>query len=277
MKRNLLTAGGGLLAILVTIALLEGGASVIRGQQDDPISDFTLETPDMSDVPAIGVDEPETDGLQPITIDPAPLDGVSIEAAPMAVRTIAPQQFALPKDISAQPLERIEARKPLSEPEEKPKAVATVLRHPVSLSAGLIAFGENRSLQLEGLLPQDLGRICDDGGAPWPCGAVARTAFRNFLRARALVCLVPKTGWKGMLTAPCTVGNKDPAAWLAENGWGEAAAGSPLESKVKEAQSAGLGFFGRDPRNFRPGPVSPDDALQLPELPDAMENTGPDL
>jgi endonuclease YncB( thermonuclease family) len=133
-----------------------------------------------------------------------------------------------------------------------------VLRHPVALSAGLIQFGD-RLLQLDGLTPQKTDRVCGEAGKTWPCGVVARTAFRNFLRARALVCNVPKNGWQGTLTAACNVHNIDPAVWLAENGWAEVPAGSPLEGKVEAAKTSHLGFFGDDPRDFSASPPLQDE------------------
>lgn len=274
MNRNLLTVGGGLLAIVLTIVLLQSGAAVIQGRQDEAAPEFQLEIPDASDVPDLDSGMLEIEGMQPDTITEAPdarVEG-SVETAAKPVRDIAPAQFGLPEEMKAQTLERIEARRPLSDPVERPKPVAVVLRHPVSMSAGLIAFGEGRLLQLEGILPQDLGRICESDGKSWPCGAVARTAFRNFLRARALVCLVPKKNWKGPLTASCTVNNTDPAGWLADNGWAEAPPGSALESRVTAARQARLGFFGKDPRDFRPTPVQLDEAT-LPEEPQGLTET----
>lgn len=306
MKKHLLTAGGGLLGIALTIALLMSGASTIQGRQAADTPDFTLETPDMSDVPDLGGDDMSTDVPVPGADDGASTDGEPIGAdqmdggkveggAPLAdpalsdpdpsgsaspqsnesgmialqnkvVRGIAPEQFGLPEDVTTQPLERIEARKSLSDPVAKPEPVPVVLRHPIALSAGLIRFGD-RQLQLEGLAPQDAERTCGEGAKSWPCGAVARTAFRNFLRARALLCIVPKKGWQGTVTADCTIGNLDPAAWLAENGWAEAEAGSPLADKVDVARSARLGFYGDDPRDFSAASAPVEETLIPGDLP----------
>ncbi|WP_438750421.1 thermonuclease family protein [Pararhizobium sp. O133] len=298
MKKHLLTAGGGLLCIALTIFILMSGASTIQGRQTAATPDFTLETPDLNDVPDLGGDAMGTDvplpGADGGQTDTGPGDGAPADVAPIdggqiggdkveggellsdptksdpalsgsislpsgesgmvapqnrVVRDIGPEQFGLPEEVKVQPLERIEPRQPLSDPVAKPQPVPVVLRHPVALSAGLIRFGD-RQLQLEGLAPQDAERTCGDGATTWPCGTVARTAFRNFLRARALRCTVPKNGWQGTVTAACTVSDLDPAAWLAENGWAEAQAGSPLTSKVDAARKSRLGFFGDDPRDF---------------------------
>ncbi|WP_455273043.1 thermonuclease family protein [Rhizobium herbae] len=246
MKRHLLTIGGGFAGIVLTVVLLLTGASAIQGRQSAATPDFALETPDMADLPdlggeAIGAD----DGQAPInTTDDS---SGTIVPQEKSVRDIVPEQFGLPEEVIAQPLERVEPRVPLSQTVARPEPVPTVLRHPVALSAGLIQFGEQR-LQLDGILPQKADRVCGEAGRTWPCGVIARTALRNFIRARALLCNVPKNGWQGTLTTTCRLNNADPAAWLAERGWAEVPEGSPLADKVEAARKARLGFFGNDPR-----------------------------
>lgn len=273
MKRHLTTAAGGLLGIFLTIVLLESGASVIQGRQSATAPEFTLETPDLSDVPDLG--EAETDNGEAVPIDPAESSTAGPEGK--SVRDIAPEQFGLPEEVTAKPLERIETRRPLSDPVAKPEPIPSVLRHPVALSAGLIQFDGDRLLQLDGLISQTAERTCDTDGKSWPCGLVARTAFRNFLRARALLCDVPKNGWEGTLTTTCTVNSTDPAAWLAENGWAEASAGSPLEAKVEAARKSRLGFFGDDPRDLSTTPVPLDENAVPGGLQTDADTLRPDL
>ena len=272
MKRHLFTAGGGLAGIFLTIALLTAGASAIQGRQDAATPDFTLETPDTGDMPEVA---PETGDA----ISALPLDEFVTESK-KPVRGIAPEQFFLPGDVTAKPLERIEPRLPLSQAPARPEPEPMVLRHPIVLSAGLIRFGD-RLVQLKGMLPQQTDRTCGSD-RPWPCGMVARTALRNFIRARALLCKVPEKGWQGTLVTACTVNSVDPAAWLAQNGWGEAPAGSPFEAEVQAAKAAGLGFFGNDPRNRGDPrdtgvpPVAPGETPLSDENP-AVTETAPDL
>jgi endonuclease YncB( thermonuclease family) len=106
---------------------------------------------------------------------------------------------------------------------------------------------------------------------------VARTAFRNFLRARALLCNVPKNGWQGTLTTTCTVNSIDPAVWLAENGWAEASAGSPLETRVEAAKQSRLGIFGDDPRAVGAAQAPLDEATTPEEPPIDTDILQPDL
>ena len=144
------------------------------------------------------------------------------------------------------------------------------------MSAGLIQFGD-RLLQLEGIEPEKADRLCGEAGKTWPCGMVAKTAFRNFLRARALLCSVPKNGWQGTLTTACSVNNIDPAAWLAENGWADATAGSPLAGKVAAARQSRLGFFGDDPRDLNTVPAPPEEILRPEDVQTGVDTSGQGL
>ena len=269
MKRYLLTAGGGLLCILLTVLILESGASTIRGRESAATPDFTLETPDMSDVPDLdgdtGMDSGATSGDRQDAVPADPADGGDMPLEEKPVRDIAPEQFGLPDAVTTEPLQRIEPRVPLSDPVARPQPVASVLRHPVALSAGLIDF-DGRLLQLDGLAPQQADRVCGEAGRTWPCGVVARTAFRNFLRARALTCMVPKNGWQGTVTAACTIGTTDPARWLAESGWADAPDTSPLAAAIATARQAKLGFYGEDPRDRAPTPAPLDEIVPAGDI-----------
>jgi hypothetical protein len=270
MKRHLLTIGGGLAGIALTIAILVTGASVIRGKQSAATPDFALETPDMADVPDLGNDAAHTDDTQvPVNAtDGSGDDGAgTVEPQEKSVRDIAPEQFGLPAEVTAQPLQRIEPRMPLSQTIARPEPLPTVLRHPVALSAGLIQFGGR----------QTADRVCGDAGKTWPCGVIARTALRNFIRSRALLCNAPKNGWQGTLTTTCRLNNADPAAWLAESGWAEASAGSPLAAKVEAARKARLGFFGDDPRTFDTTTVPRDEAAAPVDAETGIDTTNQGL
>ncbi len=183
-------------------------------------------SPSLDPVPGTG------DSVTPGEMLEAPKDGAT--AAPAAatanqqaaVRTVDPAGFSLPADVQGQPLERLPARQPLTTPAEtKPRSL--VLRRPVVLAAGHVQFGP-REIRLAGLVTPAGDRRCEADGRSWDCGRAASLAFRNYLRARAMVCTVPREKWTGPVDASCTVGNDDPARWLAEQGWAEAEAGSPM-------------------------------------------------
>lgn len=257
MKRQLLTLAGGVGAIVLTALILFAGNATIRGKETTETPEFTLDVPSAEDMSA---DETTDD----VPLEPGlPVPEASVESAPVEakpLRSIEPDTFGNPG--AGEPLERIEARTPLSEPAAKPEPEPQILRHPVALSAGMLQF-DNGMLQLDGIEPQAADRQCGDGASAWPCGLVARTAFRNYIRARAMTCIVPATTWQGTVTARCSIGDSDPARWLAENGWAEAAANSPLAASIETAKTAGLGFYGKDPREQIINP--PDDPSDDPD------------
>ncbi|MDQ0318855.1 endonuclease YncB(thermonuclease family) [Pararhizobium capsulatum DSM 1112] len=249
MKRQLLTLAGGLGAIGLTALILLAGNATIQGTESAATPEFTLDTPTMEDM---GTAE-EQDDVPALPDATAPTPDTSVESEPLTLGT--------PDDVTSKPLERIEPRKPLSETMTKPEPGPQVLRHPVALSAGTIRFG-NGTLQLEGLGPQSAERQCGEGTSAWPCGTVARTAFRNFLRARAMTCAVPDASWEGTVTARCSIGDIDPAQWLAENGWAEPAANSAFADSIRTAQTEKRGFYGDDPRDEIVEPFLMDDTAE---------------
>ncbi|MEB3042910.1 thermonuclease family protein [Rhizobium mulingense] len=121
------------------------------------------------------------------------------------------------------------------------------LTRPVAENAGVLSFGERR-LQLAGIVPTPTDRICGPAGRQWPCGMLAKTALRQLLRNRSLTCDLGMAEWKGTATAACRLGTQDLGTWLAENGWAEAEAGSPLGVVAEKAKQAQKGIYGGDPR-----------------------------
>ena len=199
---------------------------------DDPlINDHGIDDPE--DTAARSADTPATDtpALPPEnTIDP---------------------ELAAPPANEERPLERIAPRAPLSElslaAPPKPKAAKDLtgepLFRPVAEAAGVIEV-KGQSITVSGIEVVAPDEICTDGaGKSWPCGVRARTAFRNFLRGRALTCAAPDEAG----TPRCLVGGQDIGEWLVENGWARAAAGGPYEDAGKKAKAARKGIFGSAP------------------------------
>ncbi|NNH64591.1 thermonuclease family protein [Rhizobium laguerreae] len=124
---------------------------------------------------------------------------------------------------------------------------AMELARPAVDNAGMLSFGKRR-LQLAGIVPTPVDRICGRTGRQWPCGMMAKTALRLLLRNRSITCDLDTVEWKETLTAACRLGAEDLGAWLAENGWAEAAVGSPLAAAAEKARQAGKGLYGDDPR-----------------------------
>lgn len=240
MQRPLLRIGGPALCIALTVGLLLTGKSAIMGTgaQNAAVPEMSLETPDLDDVPTIG-EEPDVNetvpanpGMEAMPTSPASPDALTSRG------DATPAPVPEPPAVEAAPL-----APPDAAPVDPATLEETILRHPVALSAGLVQF-EERSIQIAGVKPQSADRICQATTGDWPCGTLARTAFRNFIRSRAFTCRTPKGGWNGTIVAPCTVGPDDPALWLARNGWAEVDGDdTALLSAVASAKATAKGFY----------------------------------
>ena len=119
-----------------------------------------------------------------------------------------------------------------------------LLFQPVVENAGTL-IAEGRTITLEGVLPVEASRMCDDeNGNQWPCGMKSRTAFRALVRSRAISCLLPDQQ-KTAVETECRIGKENLGEWLVEQGWAEAKIGSDLESLGQAAKLMGRGIFGR--------------------------------
>ncbi|MBY5395916.1 thermonuclease family protein [Rhizobium leguminosarum] len=157
--------------------------------------------------------------------------------APEPGDAVAPQ----PADVPQQ------AETPAGETASPPAKKAVELARPMVDNAGILSFGERR-LQLAGIVPTPVDRICGPAGRQWPCGMMAKTALRLLLRNRSVSCDLETVEWKETVTTGCRLGTEDLGLWLAENGWAEPAAGSPLTAAAEKARQAGKGLYGDDPR-----------------------------
>lgn len=189
--------------------------------------------------------------LQPEMISPA--DETVAEPEPprqeRVGRQAAPGITTPPLDLTD--LERIEPREPLTplgapeDPATRPPRETLLLR-PVAITAGTIeAQGYRVSLEgIEIVAPEE---TCERNGQSWPCGVHARTAFRNYLRGRAISCTVPNSPADETVVSRCAIGNADPAAWLVSQGWARAVAGGPYEEQEREAVEAKRGIHAATP------------------------------
>ncbi|ASR08015.1 MULTISPECIES: thermonuclease family protein [Rhizobium] len=155
----------------------------------------------------------------------APLPGNSVASKPADM----PQEAETAAGQTARPAKAIELVRPMVE------------------NAGILSFG-GRRLQLAGIVPTPVDRICGPSGRQWPCGMMAKTALRLLLRNRSVSCDLETVEWKETVTTACRLGSEDLGSWLAENGWAEPTAGSPLTSAAEKARQAGKGLYGDDPR-----------------------------
>ncbi|MER8496892.1 thermonuclease family protein [Mesorhizobium sp. M1312] len=168
-------------------------------------------------------------------------------------RAIDPEVVA-PPQLQPDELERVEPRAPLSDLAlaRPPKSKmpddwnGTKLFQPIATAAGVIE-AKGYSVAISGIDVVRQDETCADGGKSWTCGSRARTAFRAFLRGRAVVCAVPPEGGRDLIAAECRVGNQDVGQWLIENGWARAAKGGPYVEAGEKARTARKGIFGPAP------------------------------
>ena len=156
---------------------------------------------------------------------------------------------------ATQPLERLPPRPKLTiakEPEAKVRRpVSARLFAPVAMSAGVIT-AEDYVITLKDITPTSPEQTCaSDNGSEWPCGARARTALRNYLRGRAIVCTIPggdaeqaRPGKPVEITTECTVVGRDIGQWLATWGWVDVPDNSPLSDLAATARAEARGIHG---------------------------------
>lgn len=232
-----------LLAILVLAAMTCLGVLAVlslRGNQQVPAV-AERAAPEPSSVETAKV--PET---------PRPSTVNSVETTDVSkARPIAPGIVATPEVTG--PLEREEPRAPLSSigPANPPvrqaiepgRRKAQLLHVPlVTGVATLEAAGH--VVELEGVTAPDPSLRCMDGnGTEQPCGMMARSAVRQWVRSRAVTCAVPEKPSQEQITTWCSLAGKDMALWLAENGWLLEAETPELAAALETARRQKVGIY----------------------------------
>jgi len=81
---------------------------------------------------------------------------------------------------------------------------------------------EGLTIRLEGIAARDAEASCKGAdGKDWPCGAAARSALTRLIRARSVVCVLPKSGEQKEFAARCAVAGMDLSAWMVRQGWAD--------------------------------------------------------
>jgi endonuclease YncB( thermonuclease family) len=89
-------------------------------------------------------------------------------------------------------------------------------------------------IRLAGIAPREADATCKDArGKSWPCGAAAKAALTRLIRARAVTCVLPKSGEHNIFDASCAVGDTDLSTWLVRQGWA-----TPKDNEAALAQAA---------------------------------------
>lgn len=224
----MLTALG--VVALGTAIIVSGGRLADNATSSGPIEVETIE---------LDEDDMETEAIPA----PAPV----LPGRPVAAEVIAPAQTG------DAPLERVEPRAPLGElalamPRKPGPPQPTLLHTPVATAAGRISV-QGHVIEIAGVSIVEPERRCATSeGGEWPCGMIARTAFRNFLRGRAIACTVSDIPADAPVATACSLGGEDIGRWLVENGYAEPAAGDgPLAEASAVAHRERRGIFGDGP------------------------------
>lgn len=214
------------------------------GKDAAPAPQSSESTPDKAAAASPETASDDQTKTDPVPDNRIPADQIDRETAATEHRTLPPEsplQRAQPAPQSEQA-----AIDPASKPQEQTTTIELV--RPFSDQAGILTIS-GRSVQLTGIVPTDVNRMCTGpSGSSWPCGQAARTAFRMYLRGRSIDCDVPDANWKGTVTGACRYVRVDLSAWLVRFGWADPEPGSPLAALVDEAKEKKRGMYGDDPR-----------------------------
>lgn len=201
---------------------------------------------------------PETGNASEET-SPQPGQAAPVEGQPPAWK----ENGKVNDQVNDNGIEREAPRPPLSDlglastpkPPEPPAPATPVdageqmqlLQRPVAVAAGRLE-SQGRMIELQGIEIVPLEQTCQTAsGESWPCGMQARTAFRQWLRSRAVMCRLPQNDSGAAVATECMLGNEDAAAWLVANGWAKAVPGGAYDEAGRKAVEARLGIFGDKP------------------------------
>ena len=212
--------------------------------------------------------------VQVVTVEP-PAPGWRLATAPIpdrapdAARVIAPAVVA-PPALDPSELKWAEPRAPLSELAQarppKPKPPGNTVFRPLAMELALVQTTSGGHVEIAGTVSLPAEETCDFEGTIWACGLRARTAFRMWLRGRALDCDVPPDPSGLTVISACRLGKQDAGAWLVSNGWARAELGGPYAELEERARSAHKGIFGPPPNSSGLAEV-PDFTASAPDQP----------
>lgn len=247
------------------VAIHTAGQRLLAEQPAAEVEQVTLD-PDTEDL-ARQATEPEAAAEPEALVEPEP----PVES-PRELKPTQPADGAYERVEPRPPLGELgEAKPPKTAPPPDPNSVKPRrLFNPVATAAGVIE-AQGYRLALKGVDPLPISEECTFEGRTWPCGTQARSAFRSWLRTRAVRCAVPETPPAGQITTECTIGKDDPAAWLVASGWAKATADGPYAEASKAAERDRKGMFGPPPRTISIAAPPQPSPLDLPAIEPAPE------
>lgn len=118
----------------------------------------------------------------------------------------------------------------------QPKLTKKIYYRVIVSDSGTLEAGDV-VIRLNGIVASKADAQCHDKqGKNWPCGAAAKTALRQLVRARAVVCDLPEPGEQKSFTARCAVSGTDLSTWMVRQGW--AKPNDPPEPALADAAEA---------------------------------------
>jgi endonuclease YncB( thermonuclease family) len=117
-----------------------------------------------------------------------------------------------------------------------------LLQRPVAVAAGRLE-SQGRTIELQGIEIVPVEQTCQTAsGESWPCGMQARTAFRQWLRSRAIMCRLPEND-SGAASRP----NARLAMKMPPRGWSPMAGqrlspAAPMRRQAARPWKHALGF-----------------------------------
>lgn len=232
-----------LIGLTILIAIMFARSSLIPGTGENKGTDIALQMPRESKLPG----EPEvraSERLQPVA------SGILIDND---ARIVGGGLIAAPVVIEG-PLERIEALpQPVPPAPPEPAKQNTILRWRLIYNSVISAAGvfdlNGTALVLPGIDIVPANEACTaPNGTTWHCGMVARTAFRNYVKGRAITCRVPDAPSQQSLAVECLLAGQDMAAWLVDQGWARAKPATIYADLETAAKGDQRGIHGNPPR-----------------------------
>lgn len=252
---------------------LDRQVEIVAGNNKIVAEDFDYPEPDTN---------PNETGTPSGAVDSQTDDILNQGNETLSTSRLTANALTIQPDVGADgPLQRIAPRPPLSDmglaspqalaPAPSPESVAVdadgqmqLLHRPVAVAAG--RFESNgRLIDLQGIDIVPVEEMCEpSSGERWPCGMQARTAFRSWLRARAIICRLPADDTASAVITFCSLGGEDAALWLVRNGWARAGgnAESTYVEAAKQAVDGHLGIYGAKLDMFLPD-STPIDVLDM--------------
>ncbi|MEO0327597.1 MAG: hypothetical protein AAF217_03260 [Pseudomonadota bacterium] len=155
------------------------------------------------------------------------------------VRDVTPEKMLQAPAVDTAMLERLPAFIPPAPPKKEKPPQQDRWAQLVIPTPGKLQSGKTQII-LSDIKPIPLAQKCvDQSGVTWPCGMLARTELRQFIRGRAIECN-PMENETTTIKTRCRLAGYDISAWLVLTGWAEPT-GNFFQDELAQAKEKGRG------------------------------------